>query len=109
MEHLDVNATIWRMFMSVTLQAAVHLGKGCSENLRATRNQSMRSWKQLFQLTGKLITDQTENTSIPLIVLQQLLTDSAVQFATPETCLFRFSAVSGRHQSRSRRSLERQD
>ena len=27
MENLDVNAIIWRMFISVTLQAAVHLGK----------------------------------------------------------------------------------
>ena len=67
MEHLDVNAAIWRMIMSVTLQAAVHLRKGYSENFRSTRNQFMRSLKQLFQATGKLITDQTETTGIPLI------------------------------------------
>ena len=38
-----------------------------------------------------------------------LLTDKAVQFATAKTCLFRFSARSGRHQSRSRhfRELDR--
>ena len=58
MEHLDVNAAIWRILMSSTLQAAVHLGKDCSENLRSIKKQSMRSLKQLFHVTGKLITDQ---------------------------------------------------
>ena len=96
--------------MSVAVQAAVHY----SENLRPTRNQSMRSLKQLFQVTGKLITDQTEITNIPVIEWQQqiwlrttLLPDKAVQFATAKNQnLFRFSAVSGRHQSRSRQSME---
>ena len=32
MEDFDVNTIIWRMFMSVTLQAAVHLGKDGPEN-----------------------------------------------------------------------------
>ena len=101
---------------SVTLQAAIHLGKDSSENLRSTRNQSMRSLEQLFQVTGKLTTDQKEITGIPVIDWQQqmwqrttLLTGKAVQFATAKTCLFRFSAVSGKHQSISRQSMEGQD
>ena len=32
MKHLDVNTAIWGIFMSVTLQAAVHLGKDDTEN-----------------------------------------------------------------------------
>ena len=32
MENVDVNSIIWRMFMCVTLQAAVHLGKDYSES-----------------------------------------------------------------------------
>ena len=47
------------------------------------------SLKQLFRVAGKLIRDQTEITSIPLIDWQQqmwqrttMLTDKAVQFAT---------------------------
>ena len=35
MENLDVNAIIWGMFMSVALQAAVHLGNEYSENFRS--------------------------------------------------------------------------
>ena len=38
-EYVGVNAAIWRIFMSVTLQAAVHLGKDYTGNLRSTRNQ----------------------------------------------------------------------
>ena len=86
--------------MSVTLQAAVHLGKDYFENLRASRNQPMKSLKQLFQVTGKLIRDQTEITSFPVIDWQQqlwqrttFLTDKAVQFATAETYVFSDSVL----------------
>ena len=41
--------------MNVTLQAAVHLGRDCMDNLRFTKTV-----KQLFQVTEKLIMDQTE-------------------------------------------------
>ena len=100
MENLDVNAAIWRMFTSLTLQAAVHLGKGCSENLRFIKNQPKRSLKQIFHATEKLIRDQKEITGIPVIDWQQLvwqrttlLTDKAVQFATAKTCVFSDSVL----------------
>ena len=69
MENLGVNAAVWRIFVSVTLQAAVHRGKDYSENLRSIKNQSMRSLKQLFHVNGKL--NQEEITSIPVIDWQQ--------------------------------------
>ena len=111
MEHLDVSAAIWGIFVSV-FELQFILGK----IFRSTRNQPMKSLKQLFQVTGKLIRDQAEITSIPVIYWQHqmwqrttLLTDKAVQFGNAKTCLFRFSAVSGRNEFRSRRSLEGQD
>ena len=58
MKNLNMNAAKWRKFMFVTLQAAVHLGTECSENLRSTRNQPKKSLRQLFQVTQKLIIDQ---------------------------------------------------
>ena len=61
MENLDVNAALVGIVMSVTLQAAVRLGKDYSENLCSIKNQSMRSLKQFIQVTGKLITDQKRN------------------------------------------------
>ena len=44
-------------FMSVTLQAAVHLGRDYLQNLRSVKNQSSKSVKQLFRTTEKLIKD----------------------------------------------------
>ena len=52
------------IFISVTLQAAVHLGKDYTENLRSTKNQPKKSLRQLFQVTERLITDQTKNTGL---------------------------------------------
>ena len=59
MKDLDVNTAIWCIFMSGTLQAAVQLGKDYTESLRSTNNQPKKSLRQLFQVTQKLITDQT--------------------------------------------------
>ena len=42
MGDLDVNTLIWGMFMTVTQQAAVHLGHDVSENLHSTKNQPQR-------------------------------------------------------------------
>ena len=39
MEDFDVNTLIWRMFMIVTLQDAVHLGNDCLVDLHSTKNQ----------------------------------------------------------------------
>ena len=76
MKNLDVNTAIWGIFMSVTLQAAV------------TKNQPQGSMRQLFQVTERLITDQTEITGLttsdwlqPMWRETTLLTDRA-QFAT---------------------------
>ena len=70
---LDLNAAIWSVFMSVTLQAAGHVGTDYTGNLRSTRNQSKKSLRQLFQVTRKLITDRTEITGITTIDWQQLM------------------------------------
>ena len=68
MENLDVNAAMWCFFMTVTLEAAVHLGTDKTENLRSTRNQSKKSLRQLLQVTRKLITDK-----LKLLVLPRLI------------------------------------
>ena len=100
MEDLDVNTAIQCIFMSVTLQAAVHLGKDHTENMRSTKNQPKKSSRLLFQLTQKLITGQTEITGITTIDWRQrmwrettLLTDRAVQFATARTYVFSDSVL----------------
>ena len=88
------------IFMSVTLQAAVHLVNNCSEILPSTKKQPKKSAKQLFQVIERLITDQTEITRLTTIDWQQpvwrettLLTDRAVQFATVKTYVFSDSVL----------------
>ena len=112
MENLDVNAAAWGIFMSVTLQAAVHLGTNFTNNLRSTRNQYMKSLRQLFQVTRKLIVEQTEISGITTIDWQQLmwtettlLTDKSFQFATAKTYVFSDLVLSERHQSRTSQSM----
>ena len=51
----DMHTTVWGIFMNVTLQAAVHLGRDYMETLRFTKNQLLKSVKQVFQVTEKLI------------------------------------------------------
>ena len=48
MEDPNVNTIMWWMFMSVTLQAAVHLGKDYAENLHSVKNQPKRTLKQIL-------------------------------------------------------------
>ena len=55
------------MFLNVTLQAAVHHGRDSIENARFTKKQLQKSAKLLFQLTEKLINDQTEISGLTTI------------------------------------------
>ena len=43
MYDLDVNMTIWGMFLNATLRAAVHLGQYCEANLRYVKNHLWNS------------------------------------------------------------------
>ena len=108
MENLDVNAAIWWNFMSVTFQAAVHLGTDFTENLRPTKNQTKKSLRQLFHVTWKLVTDQTEITGILLRLIGSSPCgerDGPADWQGCSVCnrknLRRFwlSAMSGRYQS----------
>ena len=100
MKDLDVNTAIWGIFMSVTLQAAVHLGKDYTENLRSDKNQPLKSLRHLFRVTERLFADQTEITGLTTIDWQQpmwrettLFTDRAVQIATAQTYVFSDSVL----------------
>ena len=60
MDHLDVNMAIWGIFLNATLQAAAHLGQDCEANLRFVKKHLWNCVGQLFNETGKLISEQTE-------------------------------------------------
>ena len=99
MNDLDVNIAIWRVFFNVTLQAAVHLGQDYMENLRITKNQLLKSVKELFQVTEMLIKDQTEISGLSTIGYEQptwrsttLLYDEAIEITNAK------NYASGRYQ-----------
>ena len=98
LKDLDVNPAIWCIFMFVTLQAAVHLGRDYSLNLRSARNQSAKSVEQLFRTTEKLIKEQTEIAGLSTIDWDQtiessLLCDRAVRILNSHTCVYSDSVL----------------
>ena len=100
LKDLDVNTAIWSIFMSVTLQAAVHLGRDYSLNLRSVKNQSSKSVDQFFRTTEKLIKEQTEITGLSTLNWDQpmwressLLRDRVVRIMTSKTYVFSDSVL----------------
>ena len=100
LKDLDVNTAIWCIFISVTLQAAVHLGRDNSQNPRSIKNQSSKSAGQLFRTTEKLVKEQTEITGLSTINWDQpmcressLLCDRAVRIVRSNTCVFSDSVL----------------
>ena len=78
--------------MNTILQAAVHLGGDYMEILRFIKNESLRSVKQLFQVTEKLIKNQTEISGLTTIYYEEftwsatsLLCDKAFQITNAKT------------------------
>ena len=91
----DVNTTLRGIFMNVTLQAAVHLGRDNMEILRFTKNQLLKSVKQLFQVPERLIKDQTEISGLTTIDYEQptwrstvLLCDKAIEITNAKPTSF---------------------
>ena len=100
MEDLDVNATIWRMFMNTTLQSAGHLGQ--DQNLRFVDNHFWSSVKKLFKETEKLINDQKKITGVSMIDYNDytwsatsLLCDSIHQISNAKTYVFAVLCLGG--------------
>ena len=86
--------------MNTTLQAAVHLGQDYVENWRFTKNQFLKSVKQLLQVTEKLIKDQVEINGLTTIDYKErswrstsLQCDKAVAITNAITYVFAGSVL----------------
>ena len=96
----DVNTAVWGIFMSVTLQAAVHLGQDYSQNLRSIKSQILKSVEPLFRTPEKLIKDQVEITGLFTVDWNQPvwresppLCDGAVRIMKSQTYVFADSVL----------------
>ena len=60
MQDIDKRSLIWRMFMSLTLEASVLMGKNYSENLHSIKiTGNNLTLKQMFDISEKLIVGQS--------------------------------------------------
>ena len=57
---IDVNAMIWGIFLSATMQAAVHLGQDYQESLWTTKNTDFEKVKTLCDISQKVILNQKD-------------------------------------------------
>ena len=56
----EEHSVIWRMFMSSTMQSSIFMGKEYSENLHSIKNTEDLTMKQMFDISEKLISEQSD-------------------------------------------------
>ena len=57
-ENDEKHSVIWWMFMSVTLQASVFMGKNYSDNWHSIKNREDLTLKQMFDISANLVSEQ---------------------------------------------------
>ena len=70
MQDIDKRAMIWRMFMSSTLQASVFMVKNYSDNWLSVKNTEDLTMKQMFDISEKLITEQSDETYLGRLFME---------------------------------------
>ena len=58
---------IWGMFMAVTLESAVFMGKNLQDNQNSIVNTADLTLKQMFDLSSKLVAEQDEISGLDTI------------------------------------------
>ena len=59
-ENDEKHSVIWGMFMSVTLESAVFMGKNYLDNWHSIKNSKDLTMKQMFDISAKLVSEQDE-------------------------------------------------
>ena len=59
-ETLKANVLIWRIFMSASMEAVIHLGPNYSSNLKVYKNTNFEEIHSLFNVTQQLILEHSE-------------------------------------------------
>ena len=59
-ENDEKHSVIWRMFMLVTLESAVFMGKNYSDSWRSMKITKDLTMKQMFDTSAKLVSEQDE-------------------------------------------------
>ena len=63
----EEHSMIWGMFMAVTMESAVFMGKNFQHNQNSIANTADLTLKQLFDISAKLVTEQDEISGLETI------------------------------------------
>ena len=63
----EKHSIIWRMFMSVTMESAVFMGKNYSDNCQSIANTTDLTLKQMFDKSTRLVSEQDEISGLETI------------------------------------------
>ena len=66
-ENDEKHSMIWEMFMSVTLESAVFMGKSYLDNHHSIKNTKDLTLKQMFDISAKLVSEQDEISGVKTI------------------------------------------
>ena len=58
---------IWGMFMTVTMESGVFMGKNCLNNCQSTVNTTDLTVKQMFDISTRLVSEQDEISELETI------------------------------------------
>ena len=63
----EQHSMIWRMFMSVTMESAVFMGKNCLNICHSIANTKDFTLKQMFDISTRLVSEQDEISGLETI------------------------------------------
>ena len=63
----EKNSLIWRMFMTVTMESAVFMGKNYLNNCQSIVNTTDLTLKQMFDISTRLVSEQCEISGLETI------------------------------------------
>ena len=66
-ENGEKHSMIWGMFMSVTMESAVTMGKNNSDNQHSIKNTKNLTMKQMFDISTRLVSEQDEISGLETI------------------------------------------
>ena len=66
-ENEEKHSMIWGMFMSVTLESAVIMGRNYLDNCHSITNTKDLTLKQMFDISAKLVSEQDEISGVETI------------------------------------------
>ena len=112
MEAFNRNVLVWRMFMSSSMKAAIHLGPNYLANLEVYKNTNFNEIQSLFNITHKLTLEHSEEILNVNTIESPTSSWTKTVFShdpvdtSKSTCLLRFRSMLGKDEWKHRCNYE---